>query len=633
MFRRSLFFAAAFFVLLGQIPAAEASPGRAKHRNVLAEIKKINQKNRKLLKKLKREANPAQKIAVSADDSAATACVRQEPIAITSVLDYSPFGAVAHSPVFVFVSVVNTDYPGCPASRLVVGPAFPQSDGFRADGAAEFNMEPLTSRSTFSSGFFSLTVPPTVLNGGYNIPLKVTNLDSGLSGSAGALMVKVNTTPPRLIKNVIGYSDIDPGKAALIQGHYLPRDIGRLVVNIMSIRFPGSDSIYDNFPNCSVTFDGQIVDSGYYYCSGAAFNFQGELGDGKGRPKPGLHKLSIRAINEVGVPVQLDRELCYPYNLDGSPLNCFGDNIPQRLSVNVLDGISGKPIEGGVLTNKQGLVRVSAFYDEPFEIINAPALYLAENPISIQADPGFWGGPRRIDQEWGNDTETESAVLVKSGGGPTRLQITEKQGKEWWLPRKTLKDLLLCNPYDSNGSFIGCQVSDIFLGLVPDCRGKPVILSNDSEQTTFVVNLPGPYGGMDVTLDFSDTNLRLAKDPANGVDCGAKEIKFKASDYDTSVIYNLRFGGYASGDMPLVKVKIGGLVVGEAEAHSVDLDGDGQVGANDLSLWLTLFGQNDSGGDFDLASGETCSPVGANDLSILLSAFGAGAAPREMCPL
>jgi hypothetical protein len=69
------------------------------------------------------------------------------------------------------------------------------------------------------------------------------------------------------------------------------------------------------------------------------------------------------------------------------------------------------------------------------------------------------------------------------------------------------------------------------------------------------------------------------------------------------------------------RIYANGVLLSAPIVAAYDLDGSGDIGANDLSAWLTDFGSGNPFGrsDYD-ASGE----VGANDLSFWLSAYGAG---------
>lgn len=82
----------------------------------------------------------------------------------------------------------------------------------------------------------------------------------------------------------------------------------------------------------------------------------------------------------------------------------------------------------------------------------------------------------------------------------------------------------------------------------------------------------------------------------------------------------------------LAKIYADGVMLGSVPVATLDLDGQGGLGANDLSIWLADFGSQQFIGrsDFDF-SGD----LGANDLSLWLDAFGKGGSGQSspsLCP-
>lgn len=198
---------------------------------------------------------------------------------------------------------------------------------------------------------------------------------------------------------------------------------------------------------------------------------------------------------------------------------------------------------------------------------------------------------------------------------------------------------IFCYGWSSDGKKVACNGSNSYgITLSPrDCRGKPVVLGGANGKSygagDFVVELfdvlGNPISGEEVTIDFSATNVVLQSIQSVDVDCAGKKLSTTTDDLGRAVFHAPRFGGYAIETrflgVPISRgplVSAGGLILGIAEAHSLDIDAANGLGANDLSLFLGLYGNNSSAGDFDLASGLSCITVGANDLSIWLGAFG-----------
>ncbi len=149
-----------------------------------------------------------------------------------------------------------------------------------------------------------------------------------------------------------------------------------------------------------------------------------------------------------------------------------------------------------------------------------------------------------------------------------------------------------------------------------------------------------PINGSSVVLDFSAaSDLVPASDQLDGgastVNCAAKTVR-KFSDVTGTVSFTVvgaanNSGASAGAALGGVKVYADGVLLGSLTAATLDQDGGGGAGANDLSLWLTDAG---SLGYFGRSDYDYSGDLGANDLSIWLTAAGllGSAESGTLCP-
>jgi hypothetical protein len=134
-----------------------------------------------------------------------------------------------------------------------------------------------------------------------------------------------------------------------------------------------------------------------------------------------------------------------------------------------------------------------------------------------------------------------------------------------------------------------------------------------------------PMPGREVRVDLTNApDLRLCAQqlaPGVTVDCPMGTAR-GTTDENGRVQFTLLGGGLAMTTGTLTnggRIYVDGTLVGSPTVSAYDLDGQGGVGANDISLWLSDFasGQPYGRSDYD-CSGD----VGANDFSFMLTAFG-----------
>lgn len=109
-------------------------------------------------------------------------------------------------------------------------------------------------------------------------------------------------------------------------------------------------------------------------------------------------------------------------------------------------------------------------------------------------------------------------------------------------------------------------------------------------------------------------------DPDAIVGCGAQNVR-KFTDATGHVSFVLLGRGTSAPEGGSAHIYANGVDLVDIAPAVFDLDGSGDVGANDLSVWFSDFGSGlpHPRSDYD-ASGE----VGANDMSEWLTVFGAG---------
>jgi hypothetical protein len=146
-----------------------------------------------------------------------------------------------------------------------------------------------------------------------------------------------------------------------------------------------------------------------------------------------------------------------------------------------------------------------------------------------------------------------------------------------------------------------------------------------------------PVVGAEVRVDLSNVpDVRLcAQQLASGVvvDCPTAGA-LGTTDANGRVVFTLMGGGKGMSNTLLNGGRIfaNGVLIASPTVSAYDLDGHDGVGSNDLSYWLTDFGNFQPFGrsDYDCSGG-----VGANDLSLWLSEFGSGASSlpcAAICP-
>jgi len=137
-----------------------------------------------------------------------------------------------------------------------------------------------------------------------------------------------------------------------------------------------------------------------------------------------------------------------------------------------------------------------------------------------------------------------------------------------------------------------------------------------------------PVPGAAVAVGISDClDLHICADqldPTATVNCAAglvTKIADGAGTVQFTVLGGSNGGGNATTLLNGGQIFANGTLIGRPTVSAFDLDGQGGVGANDLSAWLTDFGsgQNYGRSDYDCSNN-----IGANDLSLWLTAFGSG---------
>lgn len=167
---------------------------------------------------------------------------------------------------------------------------------------------------------------------------------------------------------------------------------------------------------------------------------------------------------------------------------------------------------------------------------------------------------------------------------------------------------------------------------VPDALGQFTIVIRDLANN--------PINGSSVVLDLSAAaDLTASSDQLDGgastVNCAAKTVR-KFTDVTGTVTFTVvgfanNSGASAGAGLDGVKVYADGVLIGTLTAATLDQDGGGGAGANDLSLWLTDAG---SLGYFGRSDYDYSGDLGANDLSLWLTAAGAlgSAESGTTCP-
>ena len=175
-------------------------------------------------------------------------------------------------------------------------------------------------------------------------------------------------------------------------------------------------------------------------------------------------------------------------------------------------------------------------------------------------------------------------------------------------------------PSPANSTVPGC------ITLVGTAAGVP---APEGQFQVVVKDLANnPLVGAVVSIDLlSCPDLHLCADqldPTAVVDCANKRVN-KVTDGSGSVFFTVLGGSNGAGNALTLlnggRIYENGTLLGSPTVSTFDLDGQGGVGANDLSAWLTDFGsgQNLGRSDYDC---NNC--LGANDLSLWLTVYGSG---------
>lgn len=145
-----------------------------------------------------------------------------------------------------------------------------------------------------------------------------------------------------------------------------------------------------------------------------------------------------------------------------------------------------------------------------------------------------------------------------------------------------------------------------------------------------------PQPGKSVSLTAgSGSGLRLAREsePSLAAPCPAERI-WAQTDAEgrcrITLAGSVDLSVQTPGLQPTVSINAGGSFYVEVPVVCHDLDGANGVGANDLGLWLQLFG---SGEEWLIADYNADGHLGADDLSLWLDIFGSGAQAVSATPL
>ena len=224
------------------------------------------------------------------------------------------------------------------------------------------------------------------------------------------------------------------------------------------------------------------------------------------------------------------------------------------------------------------------------------------------------------------------------------------------VPRLHL-DLLLCRTAVP-GVVLALALTAHPAGASTACVPS-VDLSEAPSSITLVgsaANLPDPAGrfvvvvrdcagnranGASVVVDFSqcpDVILCLDQlDPTPGalVNCLAKTTR-KFTDVTGTAVFTILGSGNGAGSATSIggcaRITANGQLLKTARAATLDLDGTGGAGINDLSVWLTDFG---SGVSYARDDFDHNGAVGINDLAVWLTDYASGASTQSCtstCP-
>lgn len=168
--------------------------------------------------------------------------------------------------------------------------------------------------------------------------------------------------------------------------------------------------------------------------------------------------------------------------------------------------------------------------------------------------------------------------------------------------------------------------SPAFFTMVGHASGVPDVAGTFTITVRDLAN--NPINGSAVVLDFaSAADLVPASDQldagASTVNCVGKTVR-KFTDPTGAVVFTVvgatnNTGASAGAGLGGCKVYADGVLLGSMTVASLDQDGGGGTGANDLSLWLTDTG---SLGYFGRSDYDYSGDLGANDLSVWLTAAG-----------
>jgi hypothetical protein len=139
--------------------------------------------------------------------------------------------------------------------------------------------------------------------------------------------------------------------------------------------------------------------------------------------------------------------------------------------------------------------------------------------------------------------------------------------------------------------------------------------------TVAVTNSPEPHG----------VHIGLEADPTQqAASCANPYVRaFADGSVRMTVTGAVELASQVPGVAPTVRIYAEGVLFGDVPVVCYDLDGAGGVGANDLALWLQLFG---SGQDWLVADYNDDGRVGAGDLSLWLAVFGSGRQSSSATP-
>jgi hypothetical protein len=190
------------------------------------------------------------------------------------------------------------------------------------------------------------------------------------------------------------------------------------------------------------------------------------------------------------------------------------------------------------------------------------------------------------------------------------------------------------NPVTPHGPNCTVPTTIRLVGLGGDGLPSPNAVYRVTVRTGWNNPLPNSV----VILSFADCDaIRIASsgyDAGVTVDCRSTHLTVRRLTNAAGEVEFIIPGTAIPGMSHIarcVKVSADGTSIGAASVTTADLSGAGGIDANDLSLWLGAFGQNDASlGDLN---GDAV--IGAGDLSEWLSLWGSASelhTPALLCP-